>query len=824
MSYFLNDIAQALGFASSYRYPVAITVLATDSRRINYPSETLFFALRTKDNDGHHFLKEVYDAGVRCFVVSELPSIEKFPAANFILVKDTGQALQDLAIFHRNHFNYPVIGITGSNGKTVVKEWLSQLLSQDYKVVRSPKSYNSQVGVPLSVWQMSDAYNMAVFEAGISLPGEMQLLERIIQPELGIFTFLGDAHAEGFSDKSAKALEKLSLFKNSRVLLFHADDPVLLEEVNRFKASANPALQLLGWGTHASAAFMVTQRRSVNSTQVEICYTAQSYTFEIPYTDFASVHNAITAICMAMYLAVPTSTIRQKIQQLKPVAMRLEIIPGVHHCAIINDSYSTDLNSLTIALGFLQQQQQHSRHTVILSDVLQSGEAPAILHQKIAGLLLKKKVQKFIGIGTQMLAHAHVYEGVKERYFFESTAAFLEALPSLVFYEETILIKGARVFGFEKISARLSQKLHDCYLEINLNALRHNIKLYRSMLSEGVKLMCMVKAFSYGSGSHEIASLLQHAGVDYLGVAYADEGVVLRNAGIRLPIMVMNTEEAGFENIVRHCLEPELYSFDILKAFNNFLLQEKIVNYPVHIKMDTGMHRLGFDPSEIEELGAFLKANASMRVQSIFSHLAAAGSAAHDGFTAQQAQQLATASHQIETAIGYKTLNHIANTSAIHRHPGLQLNMVRLGIGLYGIDEDRAVQLQLQNVTTLKTTISQIKNLGAGESVGYSRTAVLTAPTTIATVRIGYADGYPRILSNGRGYMLVNGKKAPVIGSVCMDMTMIDITGIEANEGDEVLVFGEALAVAELALAAQTISYEILTNISQRVRRVYFEE
>ncbi|MEO7264338.1 MAG: alanine racemase, partial [Ferruginibacter sp.] len=514
----------------------------------------------------------------------------------------------------------------------------------------------------------------------------------------------------------------------------------------------------------------------------------------------------------------------EKMRHLRQVEMRLELKEGIQHCSIINDSYSADINSLSIALDFLGQHPLHKKHTLILSDLLQAGQPSGQLYKTIANILARKKLFRFIGIGQQISAHSDLFFGMDEIHFFNTTEELLYAIPALQFKDETILLKGARTFQFEKISQVLEQKNHETVLEINLNALRHNLLLYKKMLSPGVKLMAMVKAFSYGSGSFQVASLLQHEAVDYLAVAYADEAVELRRAGIHLPIMVMNTEAKAFENIITNNLQPELYSFNMLYAFKNYLLQQGIKHYPVHIKLDTGMHRLGFEENDMVKLGKEISGDDILYIVSVFSHLVASDDVLQDEYTIQQWNLFTSMADDIEKICGYKFIRHIANTSAIHRHPGMQMNMVRLGIGLYGINSDGVMQAKLQNVTTLKTTISQIKQVKKGESVGYGRNAILEKDSVIATVRIGYADGYPRKMGNGNGKMLINGTLAPVVGNVCMDMTMIDVTGIPVNEEDELIVFGELLPVTKLAAWASTIPYEMLTNISQRVKRVYYEE
>ncbi|MFT3908777.1 MAG: bifunctional UDP-N-acetylmuramoyl-tripeptide:D-alanyl-D-alanine ligase/alanine racemase [Ferruginibacter sp.] len=801
-----------------------IESLLTDSRKILFPSQTLFFALSTLQVNANVFILPLYEKGVRCFITDKNFDTNKLPAlpeANLLQVEDVLAALQTIALTHRHKFQYPVIGITGSNGKTIVKEWLSQLFSNKYNVVKSPKSYNSQVGVPLSVWQMNDTHTLGIFEAGISMPGEMERLQKIIDPEIGVITFIGDAHAEGFEDLTQKINEKLKLFIKSRILIYSADNNLLNECVEAFKKANNNDLQLFRWSKKNAADLFIRNIEKHNDGSILHCvYQQNEFTFFIPFTDDASVHNAISCCCVLLCMNETLSSVPVNMSELRPVEMRLELKQGINNCSIINDSYSADINSLQIALDFLSQQQQHTKRTLILSDLLQSGLSDEELYKKIASVLDQKALFRFIGIGPQITAHQHAFNKIENKTFFSSTEAFMQQIHALHFHDETVLLKGARVFKFEKISRVLEQKMHETVLEINLNALRNNLKIYKQQLKKDVKLMAMVKAFSYGSGSYEIASLLQYAGTDYLAVAYADEGVELRKAGIRLPIMVMNTEIEGFDNIVQYKLEPELYSFNILESFQLYLQQHAIDNYPVHIKLDTGMHRLGFLPAAIQQLNEVLSAGTNFKIRSVFSHLVGSDEQLHDDFTKMQGQSFLQMADAIEKNVGYTFLKHIANTSAIHRHPDLQFDMVRLGIGLYGVDEKQA----LQNVTTLRTTISQIKNIKKGESVGYSRRGVVDKDSTIATVRIGYADGYARILGNGAGKMLVNDKLAPVIGNVCMDMTMLDITGIAAGEGDEVIVFGEELPVSDVAKWAQTIPYEILTNISQRVKRVYFEE
>jgi alanine racemase len=808
-----------------------------DSRKLLFPAESIFFALSGPRRNGNSFVAELYKKGVINFVVDnnfDAGEMLNYPQANILQVNNVLDALQAVTADHRRQFNFPIIGITGSNGKTIVKEWLYQLLQDDFNIIRNPKSYNSQTGVPLSVWPINAQHTLGIFEAGISLPGEMERLEKIIRPTIGVFTNIGEAHNEGFLDIRQKINEKLKLFLHSDVLIYCADDADINEAVNIFKNVVRKGddLTLFSWGKNETATVQILSIENA-STSTSITFNYQhiqsevegsTFNCTIPFTDSASIENAITCCCVLLQLNVAANAIARHMNKLRPVEMRLELKQGINNCSIINDSYSADLNSLTIALDFLQQQRQHNKRTVILSDILQSGKSSATLYTDIATILQQKNINRLIGIGPDITKQQAVFKNIAETHFFPSTDDFKLQFHALHFHNESILLKGARLFEFEQLVHLLEQQVHQTVLEINLNAITHNLKAYQHELKPGVKLMAMVKAFSYGSGSFEIANLLQFHKVDYLAVAYADEGVELRKAGITLPIMVMNAEESTFDAMVYHNLEPELYSMDILNAFEKYLEATGLNNYPVHIKLDTGMRRLGFEENDIDALCKKLQGTNAFKIQSVFSHLAASDSAAHDGFTQQQAQSFLKGSSILQQAIPYPFIKHIANTSAIHRHTALQMDMVRLGIGLYGVDGNAAMQLQLRNVTTLKTTISQIKKVKAGESVGYSRKGIATKDSVIATVRIGYADGYPRLLSNGVGKMMVKGMLVPVIGNVCMDMTMLDITDIDAKEGDEVIVFGEALPVANVAAWAQTIAYEILTGISQRVKRVYFEE
>ena len=825
MKYSISDISNIIQAQTWLRIEaVHIENVLTDSRRLVFPSTTLFFAINGPRRNGTDFIKELYANGVSNFVVNDdinQQFVTDYPKVNFLVVKDSLHALQQLAIYHRHQFDSTVIGITGSNGKTIVKEWLYQLLHHNYNIVRSPKSYNSQIGVPLSVLQISEQNNLAIFEAGISLPNEMDKLEPIINPTIGVLTYIGDAHAEGFESHSHKIKEKLKLFTRSNILIYCSENTLVNELVEQFIQKENSSTRLFTWSRTSQADLSVIDIiKKYGQSQISLLYQNKSFSIKIPFTDEASIYNVITCCAVLIELGIEIQMIPAKMQELEPVAMRLELKQAINHCAVINDSYNADLDSLNIALDFLSQQQAYAGKTLILSDFLQSGLSDDDLYQKIASIIQQKGINRLFGIGSKISMYQKHFSAVKDISFYPTTIEFLSALPQLTFNNEAILLKGARIFEFEKISHVLEQKLHDTMLEINLNAIRQNLKIYRERLSPTTKIMAMVKAFSYGSGSVEIASLLQQEGIDYLAVAYTDEAVELRKGGIRLPIMVMNANEIDFYNIVRFQLEPEIYSFRILDAFMQYLLAEQVTQFPIHLKLDTGMHRLGFMQSDMPSLCEQLQSTNLFNIKSVFSHLAASENSAFDDFTYQQAKLFDAMSSQIQLISKNNFIRHIANTAAIHRHPNLQFDMVRLGIGMYGVDSN----LKLHNVTTLKTTIAQIKNVKKEDTVGYGRRGVLCQDAQIATVRIGYADGYPRAFGMGNGKMLVNGKLAAVIGSVCMDMTMLDITGINAKEGDDVIVFGEALPVEQIAVWANTIPYEILTNISQRVKRVYFEE
>ena len=806
--------------------PIHINHILFDSRKLVFPDTSLFFALTAGRRNGHEYIPDMYKRGVKAFVVSEEVQMEKFPEAFFIIVDNTLDALQQLAAHHRAQFTFPVIGVTGSNGKTIVKEWLYHLLSPDYRIVRSPKSYNSQIGVPLSVWQMEEGDQLGIFEAGISQPGEMERLEKIIHPTIGIFTNIGEAHSEGFSSQSEKIREKLKLFRNSKTLLYCKDHSEI-DAIIQSDLIGKNLPGLFTWGRHPQATVRIRSIEKLEGrTGIEAEYNGRLYAFQIPFTDTASLENAMHGLVVMIILSLPAEVISERMGTLPVMAMRLELKEAINRCSLINDSYSADWSSLQLALNFLAQQQQHSKRTVILSDIFQSAKTDEALYGEVAQVLKQQGIDRFIGIGPAISGHASLFQSaVADTAFYPATDVFIDSFHPSMFRDETILIKGSRVYSFERIAQLLELKIHQTVLEVNLSSVTHNLKQYQRVLSPKTKIMAMVKALSYGAGSFEIANQLQFHQVDYLAVAYSDEGVALRKAGIRLPIMVMNAEENSFSALTSYDLEPELFSFEITRAFDHFLQSEGITDFPVHIKFDTGMHRLGFAPDETDDLGQLLIHTKSFRVQTVFSHLVASEDPAEDAFTHEQAGLFMGACNRLQEILGYGFTRHLANTSAILRHPELQLDMVRLGIGLYGIDPALSATVSLKEVSSLRTTVAQVREVAAGQTVGYNRKGRLTRDSLIATIRIGYADGYPLSLGNGRGNVMIRGNLFPVIGSICMDMTMIDITGHpDILAGEEVVVFGQNLPVTQLAKWAGTIPYEILTGISQRVQRVYFEE
>lgn len=821
LNYTAGEIARILDANLLGSAHIPVTHITTDSRTPNGESGVLFVAIVGQHHDGHQFIGELYNfQNIRAFVVSKPEKlVDTYPDATFIVCENTLTALQKLAAYHRSKFNFPVIGITGSNGKTIVKEWLNQLLSGSYRIVRSPKSFNSQVGVPLSVLQMDDSFQLGIFEAGISLVGEMDNLQPIIDPEVGIFTNIGLPHQENFTGKNQKIAEKLKLF-NSVQRLIYCKDHRDVDEAIQVKFG-NSATQLFTWGKNPDSNVRVNNVEvGVKSSEISITYNGGSLSFSIPFSDRASVENAMHCLSLMLLLKIDRTIIEQRMGKLVPVAMRLELKEGINGCSIINDSYNSDIGSLKVALDFLVQQKQHTNRILILSDILQSGLKPETLYTEVAQLVREKGVNKIIGIGTEISKFSGLFNSQKE--FYTGTPEFLQNFSRRQIVNSAILVKGSRSFHFERITSLLEQKTHRTTLEVNLNSLVHNLNVYRSQLNPGVKLMVLVKAFSYGSGSFEIANLLQFHRVDYLGVAFADEGVALRDAGISLPIIVLNPSVGTFDLMIEYDLEPEIYSFTGLKEFIVSLGRMGVSSYPVHIKIDSGMHRLGFTDDEIAALILALQQSKAIAVKSIFSHLAASDEQEHDDFTRRQIDTFEKICEKIARGIGSTPIRHILNTGGIERFPSAQFDMVRLGIGLYGISS--TLQDRLLPVSTLKSRVIQVKQLSSGETVGYSRRGLVTRPTKVITIPVGYADGLNRKLGNGAGRMLVKGRLAPTIGNISMDTCTIDATGIDVNEGDEVIIFGQNPSIGDVAKALDTIPYEVLTSISRRVKRVYFQE
>lgn len=821
----LQGIAAVLEAPCPFEFQdVFIKELAIDSRKVVLPAQSIFFAIRGDRHDGHNFIAELYEKGVRAFVVDKnFLAADQLDDAFFIRTENPLEALQKVAAAKRAQFNYPLIGITGSNGKTIVKEWLYQLLNSSHNIIRSPKSYNSQVGVPLSVWRMKSENDLAIIEAGISMPGEMVKLERIIRPTIGVFTNLGQAHDENFTDHSQKAREKLDLFRNVDTLIYCKDYLILQEELDEYPFQSSP--KLFSWSRRSSADLQIGRvEKKDGITEIQGIYQHNFIRIRIPFVDEASIENAIHCWAVMLLLGIDNDTIAKRTEFLAPVAMRLELKQGVNNCSVINDSYNSDLQSISIALDFLSQQHQHPKRTLILSDILQTGRADNDLYAEVAQIISNKKVDRLIGIGTHISEQSAQFDTNAE--FYPSTDAFLEAYQHNMFHNETILLKGARSFGFEAINSLLQHKTHQTVLEIDLGAMVHNLNLIRSMLKPKTKLMAMVKAFGYGSGSFEIANVLQFHHVDYLAVAYADEGIELRKAGISMPIMVISPEEQSFDAMIQYGLEPEIYSVRSLKMLEEAITRKGELEAPlkVHIKLNTGMNRLGFSQKEVNQVVVRLKNNKRLRIASIFSHLAASDNSAEDDFTRKQISQFDEMSSMITAHFSYPIIRHICNSFGIIRFPEAQYDMARLGIGLYGVAPESPITGKLKNVSTLRTSITQIHELKDGDTIGYGRTEKVQGEMRSATLPIGYADGLNRKNGNRQGNVVINGHRAPIVGNVCMDMCMVDVTGIPCKEGDEAVVFGEELPITEFAKNSETIPYEVLTGISSRVKRVYFQD
>lgn len=795
-----------------------ITELAIDSRKVTAPERTLFFAIETEKNDGHLYIPSLYQLGVRNFVITKvMETYAMCEGANFLFVEDSVAALQRLAQKHRQQFHYPVIGITGSNGKTIVKEWLTSILEDKFKVVKSPDSYNSRLGVPLSVWQMSDQHDIAVFEAGISRPNEMRVLADIIDPTIGILTNIGAAHAQFFPSNNRKIIEKLKLFRNVEVLIYHNDN----EELNMILQLPEYArLNKISWGDSRSNYPVQMQAADSGGTIISL----DGFDYTVPFIDSASLENVTHVIVTLLYVGFTPEEIDSHLGRLTHISMRLEILEGRNHSVIVNDTYSLDINSLSAALNFLDTQTQMTKKTLVISDFEQVGRLTEEDFRRLNAQLKRHHIARLIAVGNSFEGYKGVFD-LEEQLFFHDTADLLDHLPHLSISYEIILVKGARNFHFEQVVNALQHKTHLTIMQVNLPALAYNLNFHRNRLRPDTKMVAMVKASSYGLGDVELVNTLIDQGVDYLAVAYTDEGVRLRKRRIDTPIIVLGAEAHSFEVMVNHRLEPEIFNFFYLQQLEEVLARHpEIPTFNIHVKVDTGMHRLGFDMQDLPRLIDIVKRNPKLRIASVFSHLAAAEDPAEDAFTRRQIALFGRMTDVLCAAFDHKILRHILNSAGIIRFPEAQFDMVRLGIQLYGCTEIPEVKAKLHNVVTLRTVITQIKRIPAGETIGYNRTWKLQRDTQVAIIPIGYADGYPRELCNGRGKVLVQGQKVPVIGKVCMDMCMLDITGLRVHEGDEVIVYGEGNTVSEMAEAAGLISYELMTRISQRVPRVYVQE
>ena len=801
--------AQVVGNA----YYSHINNISIDSRSLQNNDGTLFFALVGLNNDAHKYIGEEIKKGVRNFVVQYIP--ENLPAkANFIIVENTTTALQTFASYYRNLFHFPIIGITGSNGKTIVKEWLSFLLSPDFNIIKSPKSYNSQVGVPLSIIAINENHNFGIFEAGISTINEMDNLQKIINPTIGVLTNIGSAHDEGFDNIGEKIKEKLKLFLNVEVLIYNKNKTI--------DAFINPKTKTFSWSCKDKSADVFIKIKSIlDKTILNIEYNYSIFEIKIPFQDDASIENAITSLMVLLYLQYDTTAINTRMQLLFPIEMRLQVKPGINNTTILDDSYSSDFQSLKIALDFLESQKQYKKKTVILSDIFQSGLSNDDLYARVSQLIISNKINRIICIGEIISTYKNKFSNCKT---YKTTNDFIADINHLEFSNESILIKGARQFQFEEIVALLEEKTHETVLEVNLNAISHNLNFYKSKLKPTTKMMVMVKAFGYGNGGFEIAKLLEHHNIDYLGVAFADEGIALKTAGIAVPIMVLNPETSSFLSIIQHQLEPEIYSFKGLHAFLKIAKDKKLKNFPVHIKIDTGMHRLGFEINDIATLISVLHEQKNIEVKSILSHMATSDDLSQYSFGMRQINLFEQLSGTIMSELNINPIRHILNTSGITFYGNHQYDMVRLGIGLYGVSNDEKEQKDLENVSTLKSVISQIRTIEKGESVGYGRRFMAKKKMKIATIPIGYADGISRKWGNEVGFVNINNQKATILGSICMDMLMVDITKIDCKEGDSVIIFGENPSVRYIAKTLKTIPYEILTSVSHRVKRVFYRE
>lgn len=791
-----------------------------DSRMIINPIHGIFFAFHGNQKDGHLYLQDAYQKGIRNFVVEK--KVENLPDANFIEVQNPLNALQIWAKYHRKQFTFPVIGITGSNGKTIVKEWLNQLLWKKFSIVRSPKSYNSQFGAALSVLQMEEKNNLGIFEAGISMPKEMQNLEKIIQPTIGVLTKIGDAHLENFENQEELILEKLKLFSHVDKLVFNIENEKVLQAILE-----NEHLAKIDKYTYGYSDFATVQIKQIlsnqNNTQISILHNQEEFTYSIPFIDDASIKNSLICLTTLISLNIDYKQLKNEFSQLLPIEMRLEIKEAINNSILINDTFNSDLNSLKIGLNVLNQQPRDKK-SLVLTDILQSNLTDEELYQQTSDLVNSYHFDEIVLIGEKISQFKHLFQSYVRS--FNSTEEFLQQFKHQNVDHEAILLKGSRPFKLEKISNELETRSNDSVLEINLQHLIENINVYRSLLKPTTKLMCMVKANSYGTGSVEVANTLQNNGVDFLGVAIADEGKELREAGITIPIIVMNPEQSSYSTVIDYQLDPEIYSLRVLKLFIQKLQEKQISSpYPIHLKMESGMNRLGFHEDDFEELISILKNNSQVYVCSIFTHLATADMPEELDYVNYQLNRFDNSYDTITKALDIKPIKHALNSPGIEAYGEHQYDMVRLGIGMYGYSEHTDfMQKYLKPVVRFKTVISQISELEKGETVSYGRRFTAERATKIATLPVGYADGIRRTLGYGKGKVGINGKLATITGTICMDMMMVDVTDISCKEGDEVTIFGNSPTLVDVTKWLETIPYEVLTSVSQRIKRVYYKE
>ncbi len=818
MKYTLSFLATITKGTVHGNAETVISHIITDSRYVAFASNSVFVAIRGQQYDGHAFIPDLIDAGVRAFLVDEVPSNVDADVC-FLCVKSTIKALQQIAAYHRSTFTFPVIGITGSYGKSIIKEWLFDVLTPYFNIVRSPKSYNSQIGVPLSVLQMDQQYQLALFEAGISQPAEMQRLETIIKPTIGIFTNIGNAHQENFTSIEQKIEEKLELFRQSEIVIVPSSYSLIIKKFHQ----KYPDKKLWTWGKEESDQLKIIRSKSnADNTQITFSYLSKKDELILPFTHEAYIENAMTVVLTALYMGIDMPYIKKNIQKVRPIEMRLELVEAVNDCTLINDYYNSDLTSVSVALQFLQQQNNHPNKAIILSDIPHTGYSANEVYKTVAQWIKNDNIYLFIGIGKELVQYKEYFPS--NAYYFKDVDALMNELSHISFKQTTLLLKGARAFKFEKISNKIQMQSHETILNIDLNALLHNYSAYKAHLPSDTKIMAMVKAFSYGSGITEVAKLLQHHHVDYLAVAFADEGYELRSNGIHVPIMVMSPEMGIFDSMLEYHLEPVIYNFRTLRMYAQTAHRAGYASAPCHIKLDTGMHRLGFMPDDFDNLILELQKFPWLTVSSVFSHLAASEDEQEDEFTLSQIEKLKTFTDKLKQKISYPFLIHALNSGGIERFPQYAFDMVRLGIGLYGISNGSILKDKMQNVLSLKTTVSQIKWIDKGETIGYNRRGKLPYKAKIAILPIGYADGIDRKLGNGAFSFIINGKKAPTVGNICMDMCMVEVTSLDVQEGDEVVVFDSINEILNIAQILQTIPYEIFTGISRRVKRIYYHD